>query len=60
MEGSSDKAATVSEITMKEHHSKVDSKTLAQRCRKWLGPEQQTPKTIAQVGFRHAVHPITI
>ena len=40
VEGLSDEAATVLAITTKERHSKVDSKTLAQRCRIWLGPSQ--------------------
>ena len=42
MEGLSDEAATVSEITTKECHSKVDAKILAQTSRIGLGPVKQT------------------
>ena len=51
--------ATVSKITTKGRHSKVDAKTLAQICRTGLGTVQQSLKTTTQVGVRHNVHPLT-
>ena len=52
-------AGTLSEITTRDRHSKVDAKTLAQIWRIGLGPTQQTLKTTTQVGIRHAVNLLT-
>ena len=52
-------AAIVSEITTKEHHSKVVAKILSQIWKIKLGSSQQTLKTTTQVGVRHNVHPLT-
>ena len=59
VEGLLDEAATVSAITTKERHYKVDTKILEQIWRIGLCPAQQTLKTTTQVGIRHAVHPLT-
>ena len=54
-----DEAATVSEITKNQSHSKVDARTLTQKWRIGLGPAQQTLNTTTQIGIRHDVHPLT-
>ena len=58
-EGLSDEAATVSEITKKEFHYKLDGKTLAQIWRIGLCHAQQALKTTTRVGIKYAVHPLT-
>ena len=59
VEGLLDEAATLSEITKKESHSKLDAKILVQIWRIGLRPAQYTLKTKTQVGIKHALHPLT-